>query len=316
MKIVLLIILVVLILLIAAFAYFGGFSKITIQNSSLGGEILVYENLTGAYNQAGKITDKVYYTLLNEYNIETTKGFSIFYDNPKHVEQSKLRSEIGCIVDNIDNQTLETLKENLLVKTLPAENRISAEFPFKGSFSIMLGLMKVYPAFEKYIAEHNLADGPVMEIYDVPNKKIIYRKFFGNNNVHRGEEIMYKSITPNLMVENVAETIAFYEGLGFAATATVPKESGGFQFAIMVKDNLMLMFQDRESLTGEYPILQTTKTQPSISLYIIVDDVNTYYDDMKNKYELQAELHKTFYGANEFAIKDNNGYILTFTENY
>jgi uncharacterized glyoxalase superfamily protein PhnB len=118
------------------------------------------------------------------------------------------------------------------------------------------------------------------------------------------------------MVENVAETIAFYEGLGFTTTATVPKEGGGLQFAIIVKDNLMLMFQDRESLISEYPILKTDKTQPSITLYIIVNDVKTYYEDMKTKYDIQADLHKTFYGANEFAIKDNNGYILTFTEEY
>jgi uncharacterized glyoxalase superfamily protein PhnB len=127
---------------------------------------------------------------------------------------------------------------------------------------------------------------------------------------------MYKSLTPNLMVENVAETIAFYEKLGFAATATVPKEGGALQFAILVKDNLMLMFQDRESLIGEYPILNTAKTQPSISLYIVVDDVKVYYEKMKKIFDLQSELHKTFYGAEEFAIKDNNGYVLTFTENY
>jgi uncharacterized glyoxalase superfamily protein PhnB len=131
---------------------------------------------------------------------------------------------------------------------------------------------------------------------------------------------MYKNITPNLMTENVAETIAFYERLGFTATETVPKEgaqnSGGLQFAILVKDNLMLMFQERESLTAEYPILKTDKTQSSITLYIIVEDVNTYYDEIKSKYEVQSELHKTFYGAEEFAIKDNNGYVLTFTEAY
>lgn len=118
------------------------------------------------------------------------------------------------------------------------------------------------------------------------------------------------------MVENVEATINFYEKLGFAVTATVPKEGGGLQFAIVTMQNLMLMFQDRESLTGEYPILNTAKTQPSITLYIVVDNVKKYYEDMKSKYELQSELHKTFYGANEFAIKDNNGYILTFTENY
>ena len=127
---------------------------------------------------------------------------------------------------------------------------------------------------------------------------------------------MYKAITPNLMAENVEETIKFYESLGFASSATVPKDGGGLQFAILTKDNLMLMFQDRESLTGEYPILQTEKTQPSITLYIVVNNVKKYYNDMKDKYELQSELHKTFYGAEEFAIKDNNGYVLTFTEEY
>ncbi len=127
---------------------------------------------------------------------------------------------------------------------------------------------------------------------------------------------MYKSITPNLMAENVEETIQFYERLGFTATATVPKEGGGIQFAILAKDNLMLMFQDRESLMGEYPILKTERTQPSITLYIVVSDVKKYFDDMKNIFELQCGLHKTFYGAEEFAIKDNNGYVLTFTEEY
>ncbi len=127
---------------------------------------------------------------------------------------------------------------------------------------------------------------------------------------------MYKSITPNLMVENVEETVKFYERLGFSATATVPKDGGGLQFAIMLKENLMLMFQDRESLTGEYPILSVPKTQPSVSLYIVVDSVNTYYENMKDSYTVESALHKTFYGATEFAIRDNNGYILTFTEQY
>ena len=127
---------------------------------------------------------------------------------------------------------------------------------------------------------------------------------------------MYKSITPNLMVENVEETVKFYEELGFVASATVPKEGGGLQFAIIARDNLMLMFQDRESLIGEYPALSVAKTQPSISLYIVVNNVKKYYEEMKDKYDLQSDLHKTFYGASEFAIKDNNSYILTFTENY
>ena len=40
----------------------------------------------------------------------------------------------------------------------------------------MFGIMKVYPALDKYLKEHKYSDSPIMEIYDVPNKKIIYRK--------------------------------------------------------------------------------------------------------------------------------------------
>jgi hypothetical protein len=38
-------------------------------------------------------------------------------------------------------------------------------------------MAKVYPIMGKYISENGFEDGPIMKIYDVPNKKIIYRKF-------------------------------------------------------------------------------------------------------------------------------------------
>jgi len=127
---------------------------------------------------------------------------------------------------------------------------------------------------------------------------------------------MYKSITANLMTESVDETVSFYGKLGFTVTASVPGKDGRLQFAILARDGLTLMFQDRESLTGEYPVLGTAKTQPSATLYILVDSVAAYYENMKRDYEILSELHKTFYGATEFAIKDNNGYVLTFTQSY
>lgn len=127
---------------------------------------------------------------------------------------------------------------------------------------------------------------------------------------------VYKSMTPNLMVEDVAQTIEFYARLGFAAVDSVPKEGGGLQFAIVVKDNMTLMFEDRAVLIEEYPILDTVKTQPSISLYIVVNNVNAYYEQIKGEFSVLNALHKTFYGSDEFAIADNNGYVLTFTQAY
>ena len=48
------------------------------------------------------------------------------------------------------------------------------EFPFRNKFSIFVGIMRVYPAMESYLEQMGYEEAPVMEIYDVPNKKIIY----------------------------------------------------------------------------------------------------------------------------------------------
>ena len=122
------------------------------------------------YKQTPAVSDKVYYSLLNDYGIATTKGFGIYYDNPKEVEKSKLRSEIGCIVENLDSVTIDKLSNKFQIKTQPFKNYITTEFPFKGKLSVMFGIMKVYPALEKYLKEHKYSDSPIMEIYDVPNK--------------------------------------------------------------------------------------------------------------------------------------------------
>jgi uncharacterized glyoxalase superfamily protein PhnB len=127
---------------------------------------------------------------------------------------------------------------------------------------------------------------------------------------------MYKSMTTNLMVEGVDDSVAFYQDiLGFSVVASVPSESGKLQFAILAKDGLTLMLQERGNLTEEYPILSTNEVRPSVTLYIAVDDFDGLYHGLKERHEILCDVHTTFYGAKEFAIEDNNGYVLTFTEN-
>ena len=176
MKIVLIILAVLVVSLIAVYAYYGGFKKISFSIEKQGGEFIVYENLVGDYSQSPKVSDRVYYALLNDEKIETTKGIGIYYDNPKNVAKDKLRSEIGCIVENADSTTMARLSEKYLVKTLPQSEFVVAEFPFKGKLSALFGIMTVYPALDKFCEEQGYAESPITEIYDVPNKKIIYRK--------------------------------------------------------------------------------------------------------------------------------------------
>ena len=125
---------------------------------------------------------------------------------------------------------------------------------------------------------------------------------------------MFETITANIMVENVEETIQFYEEvLGFETTVTVPGEEEAFQFAILKKDAISIMFQSQKTLMNEYPTLQTSDIKPMLTLFITVLDVQEVYQELKGKVEFASELHETFYGKLEFAIYDNNKNILTIS---
>ena len=122
-------------------------------------------------------------------------------------------------------------------------------------------------------------------------------------------------MTTNLMVESVDKAIAFYvEVLGFSVVVSLPGKNDELQFAILSKDELILMVQEKSNLIEEYPVLATPEVRPSVSLYIAVDNFDALYGEIKSKYPINTELHTSFYGAREFAVTDVDGYVLTFTE--
>lgn len=125
---------------------------------------------------------------------------------------------------------------------------------------------------------------------------------------------MYETITTNIMVKNVKETIKFYEEkLGFQKVLSVPEDGDILNFAIMNKDSISIMFQEQSNLLSEYPTLKNNEIIPTFTLFITVKDVFKVYEELKDKVKLACEIHKTFYGKDEFAIFDNNGNILTIS---
>lgn len=126
------------------------------------------------------------------------------------------------------------------------------------------------------------------------------------------EIYMYETITTNIMVENVKETIEFYQSqLGFQKVLSVPEDGSSLNFAIVKKDNISIMFQGKKSLLDEYPTLQKDEIIPTFTLFITVKDVEKLYEELKDKVKIARELHQTFYGKSEFAIFDNNKNVLT-----
>ncbi len=134
---------------------------------------------------------------------------------------------------------------------------------------------------------------------------------------------MYSKITTNITVANVNETLDFYEGvLGFRLVMAVPENSREIVaarspdtplgFAIVQHDGVELMFQSQSSLSRELPEFSGRPAGGSFTLYIQVADVKELYESLKDRVTMVKELHATFYGAQEFYIRDCNGCILTF----
>jgi uncharacterized glyoxalase superfamily protein PhnB len=121
-----------------------------------------------------------------------------------------------------------------------------------------------------------------------------------------------KSVSPNIFVKDINETINFYKQLGFSLTTTVP-EDGDYLFAMMTCGNVIFMFQTFESLGNDLPNI-SRQNGGSLLLYIQINKIRNFYDQIKEKVKVVKGLEKTFYGATEFTIADNNGYLLTFAE--
>jgi uncharacterized glyoxalase superfamily protein PhnB len=121
-----------------------------------------------------------------------------------------------------------------------------------------------------------------------------------------------KSVSPNLYVDDINATVNFYKQLGFTVTATVPDEAP-FIFVMMTCGEVIFMFQTMESLGNELPSILRQRGG-SIMLYIQTSDIRNYFEQIKDKVKVLKGIEKTFYGATEFCIEDNNGFVITFAE--
>ncbi len=108
-------------------------------------------------------------------------------------------------------------------------------------------------------------------------------------------------------------TIAFYEAIGFKVTISVPEDGEEFVWVNMINGSVTIMFQTFTSLGDELPAISRTGGG-SLLLYIKMENIRGFFEAVKDKVTVVQGLEKTFYGATEFSITDNNGYVLTFAE--
>jgi len=122
-----------------------------------------------------------------------------------------------------------------------------------------------------------------------------------------------ETLSPNIFVNNMAQTIAFYEILGFTKTMSVPETGDDLVWVMMVNGIVTFMFQTFESLADDLPEVNRSNGASQL-LYINLKDIRGFFEKIKDKVTVLKGLEKTFYGATEFSIVDCNNYVLTFAE--
>ena len=128
-----------------------------------------------------------------------------------------------------------------------------------------------------------------------------------------------------MMVNGVRESVEFYTDiLGFSLNMVVPEDSKTIEnelkdgkkyvYAMVSRDDVYIMLMNKDAFGEDLPMLKGTIIGASVSFYLDVDNINEVYKSIKDKVEIIIDLHNTWYGVQEFYIKDCNGYILGFAE--
>lgn len=125
---------------------------------------------------------------------------------------------------------------------------------------------------------------------------------------------MLKSLAPDLMVENITESLAFYTGvLGFEKIMAHPQE-GEPVWAMIKSGDVRIMLEAKQGMQKSVPGFDGISIGASLTLFIETDDVDGLYAEIKDKVEIVKDIETTFYGMREVAIKDIDGYVLVFAQ--
>jgi uncharacterized glyoxalase superfamily protein PhnB len=107
-----------------------------------------------------------------------------------------------------------------------------------------------------------------------------------------------QTLTPLLQVVDIGRTLDWYAGmLGFRC---VSREGG---WARVERDGVALMFMTNDHLGAPH----ATATQ-----YIHVDDVDALWGTIRDRITAEWGPEDMPYGLREFAIRDPDGYLLSF----
>jgi uncharacterized glyoxalase superfamily protein PhnB len=118
---------------------------------------------------------------------------------------------------------------------------------------------------------------------------------------------MPKKIVPMLHVPDVRRTVDWYTDIGFEVKATYGDAGGGLSFAIVSFGAGDVMFSSGGQLSSKH--------RRDVDLYAYTEEIDEFYDRIKDRIEIIEAPHDMFYGMREVIVRDLNGFWITFGQN-
>jgi lactoylglutathione lyase len=123
--------------------------------------------------------------------------------------------------------------------------------------------------------------------------------------------ITFKTLTPNLVVRDIAASTAFYRDvLGFSVKHTVP-DTAPFVFVWLERGSVQIFLNDLASVQKELP---AAARSGGSGVFIVVDGLDPLHAEVSKRTTLLMPLTTQFYGMREFAVADPDGHVVTFAE--
>jgi catechol 2,3-dioxygenase-like lactoylglutathione lyase family enzyme len=126
--------------------------------------------------------------------------------------------------------------------------------------------------------------------------------------------VTFTSITPNLLVRDVAKSLEFYRDvLGFTMGQTVPDQPP-YVFVWLKRNDVSVFLNDLNAAAHDYPEAAKLPQGGTAALFFVISGVDAYHAEVAPKATVIMPLKTQFYGMREFAITDPDGHIITFAE--
>lgn len=142
--------------------HLGALKPVTIAEENRGPYIMLFKDFVGPYHKTvSVITEVETWALAN--NLDCRLSFGEYLNDPDKVEEDRLKSRGGCLVDKVP----ENLPKDFKLLDLPSRSYVTAVF--EGSPGI--GPIKVYPKVNEYMIAKGLKqNGAVIEIYEIHSR--------------------------------------------------------------------------------------------------------------------------------------------------